>query len=480
MKTAIIIPTYNRPELLKRAIDSAFRQSRRPDEVIVVNDGDSLQVEWRPGLKILHTKGQQGPTIARNIGIKNTDCDAIFYLDDDDELLPNHIQELIKPLEKGHSFAFSKAIYRYADGFETEDPEPNNHDPNKSYYDPYRLLSQNIAPISSFGHVKTAWKQIGCWDANLIRMEDWDFWGRMFIEFGTPYKVDKVTNIIHKGTGANRTDSNQFVYSMACSWGDIVRDRLRCLADKGTGIIDEETRKRYRIPTVGVVMPVYNAGPYLLDALNSLKNQKYDDFEIIAINDGSTDKSGEVLKQFAATYPKLRVFHQQHAGVTRALNYGVLLSRSKYIARMDADDVAFPQRLERQVDFMEKNKDVYVLGSWFYSMDESLQKLIWPNQVEEDHESIRKTLLERCCIGHPTVMMRRQLFEVLGGYSEAEEHKHIEDYELWLRASQRFKLANLPENLLAHRTHNQQVSSVSSNIQKANAERLKQAYRSIK
>ena len=475
MRTCIVIPTYNREKLLYRAILSVLAQKRPADEIYVINDGTPIHFlpEFLAKIRLFQTTGSVGPTIARKIALNNTDCDVICYLDDDDELFPNHLDRLLPEIEKGHQFAFSKALYRYPDS-ETTDPEPSNRGV-KRYYDPNALLDQNIAPISSFIHTRKAYDKIGGWDTSLIRMEDWDFWGRMFIQFGPPSFVNEVTNVIYKGLDNNRTDSNQFVYAMGCHWRDVVADRLKYLSQQKRGYLLQEDLKHIPIiPKVAVVMPVYNAEKYLVQAMESVLNQTYKDFEIIAVNDASTDKSLEILSSFANKDKRVRIFsNKENLGVTKTLNYGVLMSRSEYVARMDADDIAHPDRFALQVDFLDKKKDIFVVGSCFNSVSEDLSRIIWRNDVEKDPEEIAKVLLQRCCVGHPTVMMRRRVFEVLGGYSEKPEHHTIEDYEFWLRVSKKFKIANLPQFLLTHRVHDQQVSSRISDIQKKNTERLK-------
>lgn len=477
MKTALIIPTFNRNQLLLRAIKSGLNQTRPFNEIIVVNDGDDIHVPKADTVRLFSTTKKEGPTRARILAINSTSCDTICYLDDDDELLPNHLEKLIPEIEKGHEFSFTKALYKYPD-FETEDPEPNNKG-NKRYYDKTALLDQNIAPISSFIHTKKAYDKIGGWDSSLLRMEDWDFWGRMFIEFGPPSFVNDVTNIIYKGIDNNRTDSNQFVYAMGCHWRDVVSDRLKYLSSKQRGkIIKEDAPFIQRVPKIGVVIPVYNSERHLEQSIDSILSQTFKDFEIIAIDDGSTDKSSAILNNYSVSDRRVRVFrNQENLGVSRSLNLGVVLSRSEYIARMDSDDISHPERFSLQVEFLEKNKDIYIVGSCFDSVSEDLKNLIWRNDVEKTPEDIRRTLLDRCCIGHPTVMMRRRLFEILGGYSEKQEHYTIEDYELWLRASKRFDIANLSQFLLTHRVYNNQISSRLSEIQKLNTEKLKMIYK---
>ena len=478
MQVAIIIPSCNRPILLERAVRSAKSQTVLPHEIIVVNDGTDL-IPQMDGAKIIKTGGGAGPAAARNLAFSHLspETDAICYLDDDDELLPGHVQLLGEKLDMGHEFAFSRAIYKYPNGIETEDPEPNNKG-SKRYYDPNALLEQNIAPVSSFMHTRRAFFEIGGWDPSLLRMEDWDFWARMSIRFGPPAFVNQVTNVIHKGEGDNRTDSNRFNYSLACSWRDIVSDRLRHMASERRWKISDADLKRFHVPRIGVVLPVYNAEKWLAECIESVLGQTYSDFEILAINDCSTDGSRKILERYAAMDRRIRIFDTPaRSGVSKALNLGLLVSRSELIARMDADDFCMPDRFRLQVEFLDANKDVAIVGSRFLSMDENLKSVIWDNgDIPTEPLDVVAELKKRCCIGHPTIMMKRKVVETIGGYGEGEDCRAVEDYDLWLHASRRFGIANLPQSLLKHRVHQGQVSRKMEALQKENAERVRKRH----
>lgn len=474
MNTFLVIPTIDRPELLKRAVASALRQDRPFSKILIVDNGETpLPKGTCPGTEII--RGVPYPSVAeaRFIAIPYTQwADAVCYLDDDDELLPHHNSSLSKQIEDGAAFAFSKALFKAKDGTETVDPEPWNLG-KKRYYDPTALLEQNIAPVSSFIHTVSAAKRVGWWDPTMERIEDWDFWGRLFIEFGPPRFVDDVTNVIYRGTNGNLTGS-RFSYSMCCSWRDIVSDRLRHLAKERRGLVKDEDRANFKIPTIGIVMPFHNAQQYLPQAIESILAQDYRDFELIGINDGSSDSSRDIFCSYMSKDSRLRMFETgEKQGVTKALNFGLLVSRSKYIARMDADDWSAPERLGLQARFLDANRDVMVVGSNFSSMDESLTRVIWENRLPLGHNEIRKELLRGwCCIGHPTVMMRRRAIEVVDGYDESADCKGVEDYDMWLRISRKYKIANLSECLFKYRTHKNQVSQQIETVQSENVKKV--------
>jgi len=475
MRACVIIPTCNRPKIVRRAIESVLRQNLLPGEIIVVNDGsEPPDLSGFPPLVKTINSGQVGLAKARMTAVveSSLSCDCFGFLDDDDEYLPNHLSTLV-PLLECSQFAFSKAIYKYQN-FETTDPEPQNKGP-KRYYDPTALLSQNVAPVSCFMIRRKAFEDVGGFDPEVARLEDWDLWGRMKIQHGDPLFADSVTNIIHKDAGDNMSDANPFAYSLMCKWRDIVDNRLKYLAQQQRGMMTLREREDFRPARVSVVLPVYNAEKYLRGAVESILRQSHKDFEVIAINDGSTDKSREILASYGP--PVSIIDHPSCLGVSKALNDGIMRSIGKYIARMDADDISHENRLEVQVRFMDNNRDVFVAGSEFVSMDDELKKVVWENKVpKEDHE-IRETLKERNCMGHPTVIIRRKLFEKIGGYDESPSRRHVEDYDLWVRAAQKFKLANLGDNLLIHRVHPNQITKLNQDENIRNAESVKEMAR---
>lgn len=453
MKTAIVIPTIGRASLA-RAIASCQNQIIPPDEIIVVNDG-LTKVRVPERVRLVNTSGKEGPAAARKLGTESIspDIQAIGYVDDDDELLPNHISSLL-PLLKDNAFAFSRS---------SMDDLP---------YDPNILVERNVAPISSFMHNVWALAVVGGWSPEVARMEDWDLWGRLAIEFGPPATTNEVTNTIVKN-GRNISVQSEFAYSLMCSWRDMVSDKLKFLSSKGTGRLSAND-PQFRMPKVGVVLPVFNAEKYIRSSIESLLTQDFTDFEILLINDGSTDNSVEQAMKAANGDKRLRVFHQDRAGVTNALNHGLLTSRSELIARMDADDVSVPSRFSSQVQYLDKNKNVDILGSYFLSMNEDLSQVIWEN-TDIPTKHLANELKNRCCIGHPTTMYRRAVIEELNGYDL--KWNTVEDYELWLRAASMGKIIeNLPQVLLKHRIHGGQVSTERKEFQALQAKEVRKYY----
>jgi glycosyltransferase involved in cell wall biosynthesis len=210
---------------------------------------------------------------------------------------------------------------------------------------------------------------------------------------------------------------------------------------------------------VTVLMPVYNGEKYLSEAIDSVLNQTYKDFEFLIINDGSSDGSVDIINSY--NDPRIRLINnEKNLQLIATLNLGLDLAKGKYIARMDCDDIAFPERLEEQVAFMDANPEVGILGSWYNRSDNS-QLVTRPVH----HEEIKVNLLKGAAILHPTSIFRTEFF-VKNNLKFKPEYIHAEDYELWVRASELFKLANIPKSLLQYRKHPKQISRAFNKEQK--------------
>ncbi|MGB6191197.1 MAG: glycosyltransferase [Terracidiphilus sp.] len=207
-------------------------------------------------------------------------------------------------------------------------------------------------------------------------------------------------------------------------------------------------------PTVSVVMCVFNGERFLHEAAESILAQSFRDFEFIVIDDGSSDSTPLILDAFAGRDARLKVHHEPHLGLIASLNKGCGLARGEYIARMDADDIAKPDRLALQMEFMKGHPDIGVLGGAVELMDSDGRTIACSQNPPEDAE-IRKALQHRCPLWHPTVVFRREVFAQAGGYRSVVD---AEDYDFWLRVAERFQMANLSSVLLQYRLHPGQTS----------------------
>jgi glycosyltransferase involved in cell wall biosynthesis len=208
-------------------------------------------------------------------------------------------------------------------------------------------------------------------------------------------------------------------------------------------------------PAVSVVLPVHNGAAFLAAALDSVLAQSVRDFECIVIDDGSTDATPAMLAEVARADARLRVVRIEHAGIVAGLNRGLAEARAPLIMRMDADDVALPDRMARQAAFLQAHPEVAVVGGAIELIDRAgrrLRRVAYPT----DPAAIAAALPRGAPLAHPAVMMRRDAVRGCGGYRP--QFQYAEDYDLWLRIAERAQIANLPEVVLRYRNHSQKLS----------------------
>lgn len=225
-------------------------------------------------------------------------------------------------------------------------------------------------------------------------------------------------------------------------------------------------------PLVSVLMPCYNVEKYIEESMNSILNQTYRDIEIIAINDCSEDKTGTILECLANKDSRIRLINNEaNLKLIETLNKGISLCNGEYIARMDADDIALPTRIEKEVDFLENHKDHDIVSTQFQAFHGNNIKHLYQHHSPLKDEELRAYMLFKSGICHPASMMRKRLFTELGLRFDTE-YLHVEDYALWSEAIYKTKLANLGESLLLYRIHRNQVSSLHESIQEKNKKKV--------
>lgn len=201
---------------------------------------------------------------------------------------------------------------------------------------------------------------------------------------------------------------------------------------------------------VSVIMPVYNCVAYIEDAVSCVLNQTFTDFELLIIDDASTDGTTTILKKFTDTRIKL-ILKPVNQGVSSAVNDGFRLAKGKYIARMDGDDVIVKERLEKQVDILDNNPNIYICGSLVQYFGNSNSVV----SFKETHEEIITELLLYCSICMGASMFRRK---ELSSYFFDENKKSGEDYDFWTKVAWLGEIYNIQEVLLLYRMHDNQAS----------------------
>jgi len=201
-------------------------------------------------------------------------------------------------------------------------------------------------------------------------------------------------------------------------------------------------------PLISVILAVHNGAPLIRASLISVLAQDHPDFEVVAVNDGSTDATASILDDMAEADPCLHVLHRPKSGLGASLNAGCVVARGELLARMDADDICLPGRLAKQAALLADNPEISVCGTFLRTFGAPPRRIV---RLPTQDAAIRAELFFSCPIMHPTAMLRREVLETLGGYDPTIHYG--EDYDLWVRAMDRFSFANLAEPLLRYRRH---------------------------
>lgn len=211
------------------------------------------------------------------------------------------------------------------------------------------------------------------------------------------------------------------------------------------------------MPYVSVILACYNTERYIAAAVRSVLAQTFRDFELILIDDGSTDRSSQICKQLASEDSRIRLIARPNKGLTKTLNEGLALASAPLIARMDADDLSLPTRFEKQVAYLNAHPECVCVGSRVTLID-PYDSAISVTDHKPDHDAIDADLLKGIgwAIVHPAAMMRADAVKRAGGYRE--QFKTSQDLDLWLRLAEIGKLANLEEPLVQYRQHFESVA----------------------
>lgn len=228
-------------------------------------------------------------------------------------------------------------------------------------------------------------------------------------------------------------------------------------------------------PRVTVLLPVYNGEKYLREAIESILDQTFHDFEFLIIDDCSTDSSIKIIRSFKDERICL-ARNKKNLKLAKTLNKGIRLARGEYIARMDSDDISLPDRLSEQIRYMDKNPGIGASGSWVELIGENAGK-IW-DFVPGDPDTLKCLQLFSNFIFHPTTIIRKSLIKKYGLFYD-EDFSTSQDYDLWCRISQYASLSNLEKVLLYYREHPEKISqtSIKGQTENANLIRKKQVLR---
>ncbi len=217
-------------------------------------------------------------------------------------------------------------------------------------------------------------------------------------------------------------------------------------------------------------MPVYNGEPFLASSIESILQQTFSEFEFLIINDGSTDGSLDIIKSYARKDSRIRFVTRNNKGLISTLNEGLAMIETEYIARQDSDDISLTSRLKKQVEFLDKNTSIGLVGSNYHTVNNRGQ-IIGTTDVLTTPNDLKLAEVFSNQFGHGTIMARGQILKSKKTYNQ--EYKHSEDYELWARLAREQGIANIKEPLYKWRLHDENVTIKHPQIMKDQTLRIR-------
>ena len=209
--------------------------------------------------------------------------------------------------------------------------------------------------------------------------------------------------------------------------------------------------------SISVVMPVYNCAKYVREAIESILNQTYKDFEFLIINDGSTDETSEILNEYAKKDSRIKIIYQPNSGIVVALNKGLNEAKGEWIFRMDGDDISLSYRFETQIEIIKKNPALVLLGGWYQQINAENIPLEISKCPTAHEDLVRNLETRRSFFPHSSACFKRDIVLGIGGYRE--RFRHSEDIDLWLRLAEIGKLSCIDNLVLQLRKHEENISN---------------------
>ena len=443
-KVSIVIPVYNGSDYLREAIDSALAQTYPNIEIIVVNDGSddvgkTERIALSYGKKIHYfSKKNGGVATALNLAISEMTGDYFSWLSHDDAYYPNKISEQIgffNTQSETIDLVYSDVAYIDKNSkFLSSTNHQKNHridDLNRGIYPVLKGIANGCSMLTR----KKTFEKIGLFDETLKTASDYDMWFRIFRVCNIRYLAKVlIKSRLHEKQGtrtcaAYLEESNAlwigffkkltqeeilaFNDSLFSFYFEMARQMRLSAYAKASAFAMELARIEYgtHAPKVSVIMPCFNTAQFLIQAIDSILTQTYPDLELIVINDASSDGSRKILESFQEKNFRIRVFtNEQNKGISESMNVGLQQARGEYVARMDSDDIALPEKIAKQVQFLDTHADfgicsvnllgidkegAAVPGTFYPPTDVPINWLfLWKNPIPNAPTMYRKSILE--------------------------------------------------------------------------------------
>lgn len=390
-KISIIIPVYNGSNFMKKAIDSAINQTYENKEILIINDGstdngETEKIALSYGDKIRYIKKENGGVAsALNLGIKEASGEYISWLSHDDNYKQNKLQkqvQIMSTLEDKDTILFSNVqlIDEHGDIFFTTDYS-KGIGKEKLCQGIYPVIKGTVNGCSTLIS-KKCFEKVGVFNENLKTTNDYEMWIRLFGKFNS-YLIEEplIQYRVHKNQDTNK--SPYFLEESNNLWTDIINslseeqieawdfEPFNVYMDLYFQMYNSKYDKAYPVayniaksiyekqaPKVSIIMPCYNSQSFIRQAIESVLAQTYRNFELLVINDSSQDNTEKIVKEYEKKDFRIKfINNEEQKGISGAMNTGIYHSKGIYITRMDSDDILEPTKIEKQVNFLDNNKE---------------------------------------------------------------------------------------------------------------------------
>lgn len=486
-KVSIIIPVYNGEKYIENAIHSALNQTYDNIEVIVVNDGSTDNTEnivKKFGDKIIYfSKENGGVSSALNLGIQHMSGEYFSWLSHDDEYYLNKIEREVTELnylENKDTIIYSNYDMMTEIG-DVYDTVIHNHK-KLLLYPELSILNGCLNGLTLL-IPKKAFDVCGLFDETLFCTQDYDKWLQMIKKFPFYHIQDVLTKTrLHSEQTTNT--SSKVITEGNILWKKITRSFSQKRIIEIFGNIENYNLEMYRFfektpynemrdyfkkqfenkkkdykfkPLVSVIIPVYNGANYVRNAIDSVLNQTYSNYELLVVNDGSTD-NGETDKILKSYGKKIKYLKKENGGVASALNYGIKHSKGQYISWLSHDDVYKPFKLEKQIERLNELEDKNtIIFSNFELIDEN-SKVFAETKIENRCEMDKIELgiypVLKGTTNGSDMLIPKYCFDKCGLFNEKTSTTN--DYEMWFVLFRKFKCSFIKDNLISYRIHSQQ------------------------
>ena len=469
---SVIVPTYNRPERLRAALDSVNRQQYRDFEVIVVNDGtipvESVvsDVNQAGRITLVNHDRNRGLAASRNTGLRLAKGVYIAYLDDDDRFLPDHLGTLVACLERGeHHVAYSDAwrvIEHQVNGIIAE---AGRDRPHSSDFSASRLLVENYIPVLCLMHRRSCLDDVGLFDECLFVHEDWDLWIRLATLYAFAHIPRTTAEFTWRSDGSSMSSRDQDAFTRTM---DIIYRKYFSYTAGHPNILAAQRERlkgmKARVsPTpyhCSIIIPVWNNIALTQQCLMALADvTEGATFEVVVVDNGSTDGVQDFLQTLGGDVQVIR--NQDNLGFAKACNQGARAARGEYLVFLNNDTIPLNGWLTALIEEVRTHSDVAVVGSKLLYEDGTIQhagvafsrEWFLPYHIYRGFDAHAASVSRRReldCVTAACMLVRREAFEEVGGFDEGYRNG-FEDVDLCLKIREKNrKIVYQPQSVLYH------------------------------